>query len=73
MRTFLYARVSVDDLTTQNQVEAVKRAGYEVKPSRVIEETISGATPAMDRPQFVKLVDKLEEGDCLVVTKIDRL
>ncbi|WP_426159481.1 recombinase family protein [Shigella boydii] len=73
MRTFLYARVSVDDLTTQNQVEAVKRAGYEVRPSRVIEETISGATPAMDRPQFVKLVDKLEEGDCLVVTKIDRL
>lgn len=70
---FLYARVSVDDLTTQNQVEAVKRAGYEVRPSRVIEETISGATPAMDRPQFVKLVDKLEEGDCLVVTKIDRL
>ncbi|EKH1955578.1 TPA: recombinase family protein, partial [Shigella dysenteriae] len=55
------------------QVEAVKRAGYEVRPSRVIEETISGATPAMDRPQFVKLVDKLEEGDCLVVTKIDRL
>ncbi|EPS1032913.1 recombinase family protein [Shigella sonnei] len=73
MRTFLYARVSVDDLTTQNQVEAVKRAGYEVRPSRVIEEVISGATPAMDRPQFVKLVDKLEEGDCLVVTKIDRL
>ncbi|ENE3657758.1 recombinase family protein, partial [Shigella flexneri] len=36
-------------------------------------EVISGATPAMDRPQFVKLVDKLEEGDCLVVTKIDRL
>ncbi|HBD1248615.1 TPA: recombinase family protein, partial [Escherichia coli] len=69
----LYARVSVDDLTTQNQVEAVKRAGYEVRPSRVIEEVISGATPAMDRPQFVKLVDKLEEGDCLVVTKIDRL
>ncbi|EFZ7315104.1 recombinase family protein, partial [Shigella sonnei] len=40
MRTFLYARVSVDDLTTQNQVEAVKRAGYEVRPSRVIEEVI---------------------------------
>ncbi|MDZ9007719.1 recombinase family protein, partial [Escherichia coli] len=72
-RIFAYCRVSVDDLTTQNQVEAVKRAGYEVKPSRVIEEVISGATPAMDRPQFVKLVDKLEEGDCLVVTKIDRL
>ncbi len=32
-RIFAYCRVSVDDLTTQNQVEAVKRAGYEVKPS----------------------------------------
>ncbi|ELW9440303.1 recombinase family protein [Pluralibacter gergoviae] len=73
MRTFLYARVSVDDLNTQNQIESVKRAGYEVKPSRVIEEVISGATPAMERPQFARLIDKLEEGDCLVVTKIDRL
>lgn len=57
-----YARVSADDLTTQNQIEAVERAGYEVKPSRVIDGFVNGATPAMDRPQFVKLVDKLEEG-----------
>ena len=64
-RIFAYCRVSVDDLTTQNQVEAVKRAGYEVKPSRVIEEVVSGATPTMDRPQFVKLVDKQEEDNFL--------
>lgn len=68
-----YARVSADDLTTQNQIEAVECAGYEVNPSRVIDGVANGATPAMDRPQFVKLVDKLEEGNCLVVTKIDRL
>lgn len=39
----------------------------------MIAGVVNGATPAMDRPQFVKLVVKLEEGNCLVVTMIDRL
>ena len=36
-------------------------------------ETISGSTCARERPGFVKLIDRMEEGDVLVVTKLDRL
>ena len=31
------------------------------------------AVPAMQRPGFTKLMDKLEDGDTLVVTKLDRI
>ncbi|MGR4871759.1 recombinase family protein [Variovorax sp. LARHSF232] len=72
-RTFLYCRVSTAEQTTENQTLQAKQAGYEVKPARVVAETISGTVPAMDRPAFAKLVDKLEEGDTLIVTKLDRL
>lgn len=72
-RTFLYCRVSTAEQTTENQALQAKQAGYEVKAARVVAETISGTVPAMDRPAFAKLVDKLEEGDTLVVTKLDRL
>lgn len=58
---------------TDNQVLQAEKAGYKVEPMRVHAETISGTVPAMDRPVFAKLVDKLEKGDILVVTKLDRL
>ncbi|EEJ3358306.1 recombinase family protein [Salmonella enterica subsp. enterica serovar Braenderup] len=73
MRTFAYCRVSTDEQTTENQIEAIKRAGYDVRADRIVSEVVSGTKPAMQRLQFVKLVDKLEKGDCLVVLKIDRL
>jgi putative DNA-invertase from lambdoid prophage Rac len=72
-RTFLYARVSTDGQTTDNQVKEAQDAGFALKPQRIITETISGRVPAAERPAFVKLMDKLEEGDTLVVTKLDRL
>lgn len=72
-RTFLYARVSTADQTTDNQVREVEAAGFKVEPKRVIAETVSGSTPAMQRPGFARLVDRLEAGDVLIVTKLDRL
>lgn len=73
-RTFAYCRVSTLDQTTENQILAIRQAGYEVLENRVISETISGKTPALTRPLFKKLVeDKLEPGDTLIVNKIDRL
>ena len=72
-RTFLYARVSTVGQTTENQVAEVRAAGFAVQPSRVITETISGSAPAMQRPAFRRLVDRLEADDVLVVTKLDRL
>lgn len=72
-RQFLYCRVSTADQTTSNQVLAAEKAGYAFKPSRIVEEQISGTVPAMERPKFAELVGKLEEEDVLVVTKMDRL
>lgn len=72
-RTFAYCRVSTADQTTDNQAAEIKAAGFEVSDHRVVTETISGSTPAMERPQFSRLVDRLEAGDVLLVTKLDRL
>lgn len=72
-RTFLYCRVSTADQTTDNQVLLAEQAGYKVIKTRIHAETISGTVPAMERPMFKKLVEKLEADDCLVVTKLDRL
>jgi putative DNA-invertase from lambdoid prophage Rac len=72
-RVFAYCRVSTHDQTTENQVREIKAAGFAVTPSRVTAETISGGVPAGDRPGFALLRHKLEAGDVLVVTKLDRL
>jgi putative DNA-invertase from lambdoid prophage Rac len=72
-RTFLYARVSTADQTTDNQLREAEAAGFKVDPKRVLCETISGSTAALQRPQFARLVDRLEAGDVLIVTKLDRL
>lgn len=72
-RSFVYARVSTTDQTTDNQVREVEAAGFKVDTKRVIAETISGSTAALQRPGFARLVDRLEAGDVLIVTKLDRL
>lgn len=73
MRTFAYCRVSTTEQTTENQVLAIANAGYEIQSNRVISETISGSVKAIERPEFARLVDRLEDGDTLVVLKLDRL
>ena len=72
-RVFLYARVSTSDQTTENQVKEVAAAGFTVQSSRIITEIVSGSVPALERPGFSKLMNKLESGDVLTVTKLDRL
>lgn len=72
-RTFLYARVSTEQQTTENQVQEVKAAGFDIQPQRVVEEVISGSIEAQKRPGFQKLLDKMESGDILIVSKLDRL
>lgn len=72
-RVFAYCRVSTADQTTTNQAQEIKAAGFAIQPLRVILETISGSVAASERPQFSKLLDRLESGDVLVVTKLDRL
>ena len=72
-RVFAYCRVSTSDQTADNQLLEIATAGFEVSPRRAIKETISGSVAACERPGWASLVVKLEPGDVLVVTKLDRL
>ena len=72
-RVFAYCRVSTAEQTYDNQILEIKNAGFNIEPRRVISETVSGSTTAMERKGFRKLVDRLEWDDVLVVTKLDRL
>ncbi|EEE48198.1 Putative DNA-invertase (plasmid) [Labrenzia sp. THAF191b] len=72
-RTFAYTRVSTTGQTTQNQLEEIRAAGFQVDDRRIVTETISGSVPITQRPEFARLVDRLEPGDILIVTKLDRL
>ncbi|MBK0089387.1 recombinase family protein [Erwinia sp. S59] len=73
-RTFAYCRVSTSEQTTENQIRAIRQAGYDILDSRSISETVSGGVQAMQRKAFADMVThKLEKGDQLVVLKLDRL
>lgn len=72
-RTFAYVRVSTTGQTTENQLMEIEAAGFQVEPRRIVTETISGSTAIAQRPAFSRLMDRLEEGDILIVTKLDRL
>jgi putative DNA-invertase from lambdoid prophage Rac len=72
-RVFAYCRVSTADQTTDNQVQEIARAGFQVTAQRTITETVSGSVAANERKGFKMLLNKLEAEDVLVVTKLDRL
>ena len=72
-RVFAYCRVSLAGMHTENQVQEIASAGFQITNGRTITETISGSVAANERAGFRKLLDKLETGDVLVVTKLDRL
>lgn len=62
-----YARVSTEEQITDAQVSELKASGCEVIHS----EYGSGASRA--RPVLTKLLKEIEEGDVLVVVRLDRL
>jgi putative DNA-invertase from lambdoid prophage Rac len=72
-RVFAYCRVSTNEQTTDNQLQEIWGAGFNVDPKRTITETVSGSVAALERKGFASLFNKLEAGDVLVVTKLDRL
>jgi putative DNA-invertase from lambdoid prophage Rac len=72
-RTFAYVRVSTTGQTTENQIQEIEAAGFHVEPRRIVAETVSGSTAIAQRWGFSKLMDRLEAGDVLIVTKLDRL
>lgn len=72
-RVFAYCRVSSAEQTTDNQILEIEAAGFKLLEQRTITETISGSVATSERPGFGRLMNKLEAGDVLVVTKLDRL
>ncbi len=72
-RVFAYCRVSTADQTTDNQVQEIAGAGFQITAQRTITETVSGSVAANERKGFKMLLNKLEAEDVLVVTKLDRL
>lgn len=72
-RVFAYCRVSTTDQTTDNQLLEIAGAGFAIESKRMVVETVSGSVAASERQGFAKLVDRMEAGDILVVTKLDRL
>ena len=73
MRVFGYGRVSTADQTTENQRQELEAIGHVIEPQRWFSDTISGKVPASERLQFSRMVERMEAGDMLVVSKLDRL
>lgn len=66
-----YARVSTDEQTHDGQTDELIGAG--VPADRIVSEKVSGGVMASARPGLSGLLDRMEPGDTLVVTKLDRL
>ncbi len=69
MRLFGYARVSTSQQSLDIQVNALKSEG--VKSSRIFTDKLSG--DKIDRAGLKLLRVKVEEGDVILVKKLDRL
>ena len=67
MAVYGYARVSTDGQTLAAQNAQLQAAGC----AKVYGEKVSGAKT--DRAELAKLLKRLESGDVLVVTRLDRL
>ena len=71
MALFAYSRVSTSNQNTENQKLEIQRAGFNV--DYYFEDVgISGKTSANQRPQFSLLLDKIRDGETLIVSKLDR-
>lgn len=64
-----YARVSTEQQTLEQQRSLLKEAGCE----NVFAEKVSGRVAPQSRPQLTLCLGSLQDGDLLVVPKLDRL
>ena len=68
MRLFGYARVSTSQQSLEIQVKTLKKAG--VKENRIFTDKISGGKLKRNGLDLLRV--KVEEGDVILVTKLDR-
>jgi DNA invertase Pin-like site-specific DNA recombinase len=64
-----YARVSTYGQTLDSQLEQLRAAGCGSR--NIYREKVTGARP--DRRQLLRMLDRLQTGDVVTVTRIDRL
>lgn len=69
MRLFGYARVSTSQQSLDIQIEALKAEG--VRSSRIFSDKATGSTANRDGLRLLRI--KVEEGDVVLVKKLDRL
>ena len=62
-----YARVSTSEQNLDMQLDALRKEGCE----KIYEEKASGGKT--DRPELVRMMEHLRNGDTLVINKLDRL
>src|SRR5262245_30362409 len=67
MAVYGYARVSTRDQTLASQEAQLRAAAC----TKIYAEKVSGAWS--DRPQLARLLKRLDRGDVLIVTRLDRL
>ena len=68
---FGYARVSTKGQAKDgNSLEAQEKALREAGAQKIYADVFTGTKT--DRPEFDKLMDNLQEGDTIIVTKLDR-
>lgn len=72
MAIFGYGRVSTHDQHSENQRLELEHSGYQVS-YWFADEGVSGKVPALQRPQFAKMLSQIRDGEKLVVSKLDRL
>lgn len=67
-----YARVSTKgQLRDGNSLDAQHESLTEAGCTEIVQEAFTGTTT--DRPEFDALLERLSDGDTLVVTKLDRI
>ena len=72
MSVFAYGRVSTTLQSTENQRLEITNAGFLID-YWFADDGVSGKVCARQRPQFARLLDKIRDGETLVVSKLDRL
>ena len=72
MAIFGYGRVSKTLQNTINQKLELEQAGFNID-FWFSDTGISGKTCASQRPEFARLLEKIRDGETIVVSKLDRL
>lgn len=71
-KIYAYLRVSTKLQTTENQRLKIENAGFAIN-EWIVEHAVSGSVRALERPEFAKLIERVEKGDTIIAVSLDRL